>query len=97
MSNLTAETKDSPRIACYRVPNTTWAFCVALIGLSLAVKFSGSDIFQQAVSFAFFALTIVSALNFFIPFTSPNTILGGAKLRTLALAISALVALVAVQ
>jgi hypothetical protein len=36
-------------------------------------------------------VAVVSTMNFVIPFVNPNTILGGARLRTLALAIAAIV------
>jgi hypothetical protein len=88
MMSKSIATEKSPRIACYEIPAETWVQCVLLLGVAAVVRLVGNKQLDVVATAAFFLLCAVNAFNFLIPFVRPNTILGGAKLRTLILAFS---------
>lgn len=81
-----------PRIASYKVPTETWVLSVLLIVLALMDRFLGNDQMHALVDVALIAVFVVNALDFVVPFARPNSILGGAQLKALALAGAAFVA-----
>jgi hypothetical protein len=90
-------TEKNPRIACYKVPAETLTICALLLGATAIVRFLGNNQIHQIVDTALSVLFVVTALNFLIPFVRPNSILGGAKLRTFALASFTLLGLVVIH
>jgi hypothetical protein len=85
------------RIASYRVPASTWLLgAVVLLGAAGVRWLEGSTLHQVA-GLALFALFMVNALNFLIPFLRPNSVLGGAQCKTLALASFAVLGFFAVH
>jgi hypothetical protein len=82
----------NPRIASYSVPTETWILSILLIVLALADRFLGNDQMHAIVDVALIALFAINALDFVVPFLRPNSILGGAQLKSAALAGAALLA-----
>jgi hypothetical protein len=82
----------NPRIASYCVPAETWILSILLIVLALADRFLGTDQMHAIVDVTLIAVFAINALDFVIPFIRPNSILGGAQLKSAALAGAALLA-----
>jgi hypothetical protein len=82
----------NPRIASYTVPAETWTLSILLIVLALVDRFVGTDQMHNIVDVALIAVFAISALDFVVPFLRPNSILGGARLKSAALAGAALLA-----
>jgi hypothetical protein len=87
---LTAEIH--PRIVSYKVPADTWVLSAMLLGLAFAVRFMGSDQMHMVVDAVLFVLFLVKTLDFAFAFFKPKSLLGGAEIRTAALAVAALLA-----
>ena len=82
----------NPRIASYSVSAETWVLAALLIGLALVDRFLGNDQMHVVLDVALFAVFVVNALDFVIPFIRPDSILGGAQLKAAALSSAALLA-----
>jgi hypothetical protein len=93
----TVTTEKSPRISCYQIPIGTWLLCALIIGIATYVRLLGGDKLHQVADAALFILAVVNTMNFLIPFSRPNTILGGARLSTLVLATAALICLIGIH
>jgi CBS-domain-containing membrane protein len=91
MSNSLAEEK-SPRIASYTVPRDIWLLCGLIVVAAVCLRFVPRGGLHQAAEVAFFVTAVVNLLNFVIPLATPKSILGGAKLKSLVLALFALTA-----
>jgi hypothetical protein len=87
---LTAE--KHPRIASYKVPADTWVLSALLLGIAALVRYLGNDQLHAMLDAVLFVLFMVTALDFVFSFFKPNSILGGAEIRTAALAGAALLA-----
>lgn len=96
MSHSTEAEKPS-RIVSYKVPAETWVLCTLILVAAVSLRFVADSELRQIAEIALFVLTLVNALNFFIPLATPNSILGGAKLKTLVLAAFALIGLISVH
>lgn len=86
----------NPRIASYKVPASTWLLGALVLLGAAGVRWLEANTLHQVAGFALFALFVVNSLNFLIPFLRPNSILGGAQCKTLALASFAMLGFVAV-
>jgi hypothetical protein len=87
----------APRIASYKVPAGTWFIGSLMLGVAVGLRWMGDSSLRQIFEFVLFAMFWVNALNFFIPLVKPNSILGGAKFKTLVLASCALLGLVSIH
>jgi hypothetical protein len=96
MSHSTVTGKSS-RIVSYKVPAETWVLCTLILVAAAGLRFAADSDQRKIAEIALFVLTLVNALNFFIPLVTPNSILGGAKLKTLVLAAFALIGLMSVH
>ncbi|MEY4735699.1 MAG: hypothetical protein RL302_18 [Pseudomonadota bacterium] len=96
MSPSTVSGKPS-RIVSYKVPAETWVLCALILVAAGGLRFVADSDQRQIAEIGLFVLTLVNALNFFIPLATPNSILGGAKLKTLVLAAFALIGLISVH
>lgn len=85
------------RIASYRVPASTWWLCALTLLAAIGVRWMEGSTLHQVAGIALFGLFLVNALNFLIPFFRPNSILGGANCKTLALASFAALGFLAVH
>jgi hypothetical protein len=90
-------TEKHTRIASYQVPASTWLLCALVLLGAAGVRWMEGNALHQVAGIALFAVFLVNALNFLIPFLRPNSILGGAQCKTLALASFAMLGLVAVH
>lgn len=90
-------TEKHARIASYQIPASTWRLCALVLVVAACIRWVDGASLHQAAGLALFALFLVNALNFLIPFLRPNTVLGGAQCKTLAVAGVALLGLVAVH
>jgi hypothetical protein len=90
-------TETSPRIASYKVSAGTWALGAVILGAAALVRLIDDTNLRQIAGLAIFAVFLINALNFVIPLAKPNSILGGAKLKTLALALFALLGWVSIH
>jgi hypothetical protein len=88
----TLSTAKTPRIASYQIPADTWALAVFLVGLAAFVRYIGSDQMHVILEGVLFLVFVVTGLDFVFPLVRPNSTLGGAELKTLALAGAALLA-----
>jgi hypothetical protein len=86
----TLSTAKTPRIASYKIPTDTWALAAFLIGLATFVRFVGSDQLHVIAEGVLFLVFVIAGLDFIFPLVKPNSTLGGAELKTLALASAAL-------
>lgn len=91
------QTEKSARIVSYKVPAETWVLCALILGAAGSLHFFADSELRQIAEISLFVLTLVNALNFFIPLATPNSILGGAKLKTLVLAAFALIGLISIH
>jgi hypothetical protein len=91
MSTPSTIIEESPRIACYKLTRVTCVSCILILSIAVCARWIGGNQLIQLVRILLFMVAVVSTMNFVIPFVNPNTILGGARLRTLALAIAAIV------
>jgi hypothetical protein len=80
----------APRITSYKIPTDTWALAAFLIGLATFVRFVGSDQLHVIAEGVLFLVFVITGLDFIFPLVKPNSTLGGAELKTLALASAAL-------
>jgi hypothetical protein len=85
----TLSTAKNPRIASYQIPADTWVLAAFLIGVATFTRFMGNDQIHGFIEGALFLLFVVTALDFLVPLVKPSSTLGGAELKTLALASSA--------
>jgi hypothetical protein len=85
MTTLTLNEK-KPRIACYKVPADTLALCALLLVVAGLIRYVGNDRAHQIANGALFLLVVFTSFDFLIAFARPNSITGGAKLATIALA-----------
>ncbi len=90
-------TEKNARIASYSIPASTWLLCALVLAAAACVRWIDGSTLHQTAGIALFALFVVNALNFLIPFVRPNSILGGAQCKTLVVAGFALLGLVAVH
>lgn len=93
--HLPTEEKNA-RIASYKVPASTWLLGTVILLGAAGVRWLEGDTLHQVAGLALFALFVVNAMNFLIPFLRPNSILGGAQCKTLALASFAVLGFVTV-
>lgn len=91
------QTEKSARIASFKVPVETWVLCALILGAAGGLHYFADGDLRQIAEISLFVLTLVNALNFFIPLATPNSILGGAKLKTLVLAAFALIGLISIH
>lgn len=96
MSHSTVTGKSS-RIVSYKVPAETWLLCTLILVAAVSLRFVADGDQRQIAEIGLFVLTLVNALNFFISLATPNSILGGAKLKTLVIAAFALIGLISVH
>jgi hypothetical protein len=85
-------TKKNPRIASYKVPVASWILCIFIFGLAACVRMISEGTIHQVGEFAIFAMFVVNTINFLVPLLKPNSMLGGAKLKTFVLAAFAFLA-----
>ncbi len=97
MSTSSIAVEKSPRIAVYQISRETWLLCVLVLGCAASVRLLGGSKLNQLTDIALFIIAVVNTMNFLIPFVRPNTILGGARLQTLVLALTALVSMIAIH
>ena len=81
-----------PRIVSYKIPADTWVLSLLLLGGAFAVRYLGSDQIHMMTDAVLFVLFLVKALDFAFAFFKPKSLLGGAEIRTAALAGAALLA-----
>jgi hypothetical protein len=80
----------APRITSYKIPPDTWALAAFLIGLATFVRFVGNDQLHVIAEGVLFLVFVITGLDFIFPLLRPSSTLGGAELKTLALASAAL-------
>ena len=83
----------NPRISSYQVPAQTWILAGLIAVASLALRFVQNNLLHQMLQLVLFVVFAINAFQFLIPFVSPNTVLGGAKIKAAVLAVVTLIGL----